>query len=149
MSPEQGSYYHPLTRAQANAARKRGWKLTLLGGAEQGTLFGEIDYPDAPQRHAMGIHRDPEGFDVARITTAVTPVIRGIDWRIPGPPGQRHELIMTRGASGESTDLWVDGQQRIRGAPGMTDYLYRRGGRVRSREVPKPGRCRGGMAVPI
>jgi serine/threonine-protein kinase len=126
-SPEQGMYYHPLNRAQSLAASRRGWKLLLEAKVEEGALFGNIDYQHARHRHAVNLYHDPRGFDVARLITSVSPVFRGLDWPIPGPPGARHQLVMIQGPQSETTELWVDGVKRLSGAPGLDDFRYRRG----------------------
>jgi hypothetical protein len=126
-SPELGSYYHPLSRAQSLAASRRGWTLLVEGRAEEGNLFGEIDHEYARRRYALNLYRNPGGFDVARLLTASVPVQRGLEWPIPGPPGERHRLHMTQAAGSETADLWVDGVKRLTGAPGVDDYRYHRG----------------------
>jgi hypothetical protein len=94
---------------------------------EEGTLFCAIDHQHAKQRYSLNLFRTAGGPDIARLVTAAVPVTRGLEWPIPGPPGERHQLVMALRPPGETTELWVDGVKRLSGRSGMDDFRYRRG----------------------
>jgi tRNA A-37 threonylcarbamoyl transferase component Bud32 len=126
-SSEQGWYSHGLNRAQSLAASRRGWRIIFEAKVEEGSLSCMIDHQHASQRYALNLFRTEGGPDVARLVTAAVPVTRGLEWPIPGPSGERHQLVMALKPPGETTELWVDGVKRLTGGSGMGDFRYRRG----------------------
>jgi serine/threonine-protein kinase len=126
-SSEQGWYSHGLSPVQSLAASRRGWRIIFEAKVEEGTLFCAIDYQHAKQRYSLNLFRTEGGPDVARLVTAAVPVTRGLEWPIPGPAGERHQLVMALTPPGETTELWVDGVKRLSGGFGMDDFRYRRG----------------------
>jgi hypothetical protein len=126
-SAEQGWYFHGLTKTQSLADSRRGWRIVIEAKVEEGSLFSQLDCQHAKLRYALNLFRTPGGPDVARLVTAAVPVTRGLEWPIPGPSGERHQLVMSFDPRSETTALSVDGANRLNGAPGMDDFRYRQG----------------------
>ena len=124
---DQGGYYYELSRAQAAAANRQGWKLIGDFSVEDGSANVNIDVPNAPHRYAVNLIRNATGPDTIRLVTSITPELKGLDWAIPGPAGHRHAVMLHLPPGSEAAELWVDGVKRLRGYYGLDQYRYHRG----------------------
>lgn len=124
---DQGGYYHPLSPSQAAAASRRGWKMMFEARVEEGGISCHIDHPGAAHRYAINLLRTPQGRDMVRLPVSTTPLLQGMDWEIPGPPGHRHSMALVLDPARGAAELWVDGAKRLSGYQGMDDFRYRRG----------------------
>jgi tRNA A-37 threonylcarbamoyl transferase component Bud32 len=127
ISAEQGGYYSRLTRIQAAAANRRGWKFTFEAAAEQGETYVNLHAQEAPVRYSVDITSHPGGPDIVRLCTQINPRIEGIEMPLPGPPGARHRYVFALERPSAGAELWVDGVKRYSGYKGLTQYLYQRG----------------------
>jgi serine/threonine protein kinase len=127
ISTDQGGYYHPLSGAQSRAANRLGWKLSFDAAVEEGELFGMADIPQAQQRYAANLIAGTNGPDIVRLVTAITPVVRGIDLPLAGPPGVRHRYVLDFHPQSATAALWVDGVKRFAGYSGLSEFRYHRG----------------------
>jgi hypothetical protein len=121
---DQGAYWRRLTAAQSRAAVREGWKLTIEAAVEEGCLSGCLDNWSAPSRYIINLLRNPDGSDTARLVTGVRPLLKGLDYVLPGPGGARHKFVVAAGTRTGLASLWVDGVKRLTGYPGTTDYHY-------------------------
>jgi hypothetical protein len=126
MSPDQGYYWRPFTKAQAREAQLKGWKLTMEGAVEAGNLWALVDNPRASCRYMAVLTRNPDQTDNAACLVHVAPVRQGIERVLPGPGGARHQLVLawTPATQGE---LWVDGTKLITGYAGEPNFRYGHG----------------------
>lgn len=127
ITTDQGGYYHALSRAQAAAANRRGWRITFEAAAEEGETYANVDAQHAPVRYSVEIISRPGGPDIIRLCTRITPVITGIELPLAGPPGARHHCILALPPGSKSSELWVDGVKRYSGYTGLNEFLYHRG----------------------
>ena len=127
ISGDQGGYYYSLSRAQAAAARRLGWRISFDAAAEEGETYCNLDIPGSPARYAVEITSRLGGPDVVMLTTGVSPVISGVELTLGGPSGSRHRYLLALPAGSSSAEFSVDGVSRYSGYKGVKEYLYRRG----------------------
>jgi hypothetical protein len=123
-SPDQGGYHHELTSAQAAAANREGWKLICDFAVEEGSAGANVDIPNAPHRYSVNLLRNAEGSDTVRLVTNIVPLVSGMEWPVPGPPGVRHEFVMEQRRGSIAADLWVDGVKRFTDYRGFDQFRY-------------------------
>lgn len=121
---DQGAYHHEMSPAQATVANREGWKLIFDCSVEEGGAEAGIDIPNAPHRYTVNLLRSETGPDTVRLLTAIVPVMKGMDWTVPGPPGLRHSFVLEKPRGSETADLWVDGVKRLTAYPGLNEFRY-------------------------
>jgi len=125
VSNDQGGYYHEFSSAQASAALK-GWKVTMEGAVEEGSIWCQVDNPGALCRLSIALVRNPDGTDSANCLLSASPIVKSIDRVLPGPGGARHQLILAWAPASEG-ELWVDGVKLVTGYTGDSQFRYSRG----------------------
>jgi hypothetical protein len=126
VSNDQGYYWHPFTSAQAREAYRTGWKLTFEGAVEEGQIWALIDNGLAPRRVMAVLVRNPDQTDSAMCLVQASPVRKGTERVLPGPPGRRHEFVLTWTPATQG-ELTVDGVKLITGYPGEPAFRHAHG----------------------
>ncbi len=114
-------YYKKLSRAQKRLAMERGWTLTTLMRAEEGTTFVDVDLVPFGKRYNVHITREG-ALDRVMLVTQIVPTIEGLDVRVPHEPGAYHRYDLRYDASLQKADLFIDGVRRLENFRGTSHF---------------------------
>jgi hypothetical protein len=121
ITPRQGDYYRHLTDRQKRLALERGWKLSAVVRAEEGSVHINVDLLGRGNRYDITVWMNPDA-DMVRLNTQVIPVQEGLEFPIARkePIFRRYELVYDAGLG--SAMLWVDGKKVLAGYRGHTQF---------------------------
>jgi tRNA A-37 threonylcarbamoyl transferase component Bud32 len=117
----QGDYYHQLTDRQKRLALERGWKLSAVMRAEEGSVHINVDFLGQGKRYDIAVFVNPD-TDVVRLNTQIVPAQQGLEFPIARkqPTFRRYELVYDPGLG--SATLSVDGKRVLTGYRGHTQF---------------------------
>lgn len=127
LSKDQGYYYRKLTRAQAYAAVRKGWKIEVVMKPVEGAGGTGIDLTPADGRYDLEVMLNASGRQVVQLATQIAKGMDGPSYEIEGPPDAFHEYQLIFDASSGSARLLVDGLERLNEYRGHQEYLEGRG----------------------
>ncbi len=116
----QGAYFRTFSRAQKRRALERGWRLTAVMKAEEGAAAAGVDFAGAGGRFDVLVLRDGDR-ETVRLQTQIVPDMRGMDF-VQAPAAHYHEYELVYDPRLKSADLWVDGERRLTGYRGFSQY---------------------------
>jgi predicted Ser/Thr protein kinase len=120
---EQGYYYHKLTRAQAYAAMRKGWKLEATMKSVEGGGAVDIDLSPAAGRYDIGVLRNASHRQVVGLTTQIAKEWTGPSYDLPGPEDAWHDYELIFDPRQQTARLLVDGVERLRDYRGHHEYV--------------------------
>lgn len=121
----QGYYFHTFTAAQKRRAFERGWKLTVIMRGEEGNTTVGADFSAPGPRFDINLVQDGD-HEVVRLLTQIIPNFRGLELQ-QSPPHAYHQYELVYDPVLKNADLLIDGQLRLRGYRGFSQYLEDRG----------------------
>jgi tRNA A-37 threonylcarbamoyl transferase component Bud32 len=114
-------YYRRLTHAQKERALERGWILSAVMLPDEGNAFTVVDFAGQGKRFDIDVLAEP-GEYVVRLNTQVVPTIQGMELRLPRGDATYHKYELRFDPGLQSADLWVDGDRRLTGYRGHTQF---------------------------
>jgi serine/threonine protein kinase len=120
-SPRQGDYYHALTNRQKRLALERGWKLTAVMRAEEGSIHAVVDFAVVGRRFDITVSVQPE-TDLVRLNTQILPDREGLEFAIARTESlyRRYELAYDPGLA--NATLWIDNKKTLTGYRGHSQF---------------------------
>jgi len=123
LSTDQGYYYRKLTRAQAYAAVREGWKLEATMKPIEGWGAAAIELTPAGGRYDVTVMRNPLHRQVVQLTTRIEKGSGGPSYEMPGPEDAWHDYQLIFDPRTQTALLRVDGVERLRDYRGHREYL--------------------------
>jgi eukaryotic-like serine/threonine-protein kinase len=124
LSPEQGFYYHRLSRPQVYAAMRHGWSLEATIQPVLGQANANIDLGSAGGRFDLHVRLDSSGDQIVRLTTRIEKGFDGPECKIDGPANAFHDYRLIFDPVARQARLLVDGVERLRGYSGHREFIY-------------------------
>jgi predicted Ser/Thr protein kinase len=122
LSKDQGYYYRKLTRAQAYAAVRKGWKIEVIMKPVQGAGGTGIDLTPAGGRYDVEVMLNASRRQVVLLTTQIAKGMDGPSYEIEGPEDAFHEYQLIFDPNSRSARLLVDGLERLSDYRGHKEY---------------------------
>jgi predicted Ser/Thr protein kinase len=123
LTSEQGYYYHKLTRAQAYAAVRKGWKLDATMQSIQGATCAGIELTPAGDRYDLCLIRDAPDHQLALLTTEIGRALDGPRFALPDAKPTWHNYQLVFDPHARSARLLIDGIERLASYRGHREYL--------------------------
>lgn len=120
ISRDQGYFYRPFTSAQKRLALAHGWRLSGNLKVERGAGIVGADFAGASRRFSITVLNTGDA-EIVRLTTQSAPDFQGIDV-IQRPAGHYHTYELVYDPHLESAVLWIDGEPRLKGYKGYSQY---------------------------
>ncbi len=123
LSSDQGYYYHKLTRAQAYAAVRKGWKFEATMQAIQGAACAGIELTPAGDRYDMCLIRDASQRQVALVATQIGSALDGPRFTLPEAEPAWHNYRLEFDPRTHSARFLIDGVEHVANYRGHREFL--------------------------
>lgn len=120
---DQGYYYRKLSRAQAYAAARKGWKLEVIMRVAQGSACSGVDLTPADGRYDVCVIRSDGHRQFAFVLTQIAKGLDGPRFELSGPEDAWHDYQLVFDPGSRSARLFVDGVQRSANYRAFREYL--------------------------